>query len=89
MNLPKPLLKFQIVKNSKYPVFDTKRQMRLVETNQVLIQRMLSSKNISEWNKNRESIIVGFNNLTNEDKGLLKIMFLGYIDSTLTKPFKA
>jgi len=83
-----PILKIAIIGQSKHPAVDTVRQLRLVKSNDGLINKMLLTKNITEWNNTRASIGKAFDSMANSEKTLLKVLFLGHIDGSLKKPFK-
>ena len=56
--------------------------------NEPLISLMKSSKDIREWNKNREVVKNQFAIIEHPEKSLLTVMILGYIDGKLFKPFR-
>jgi hypothetical protein len=80
-------MKFNVTKH-KQCIFDSSRQLRLVNNNTNLIDYIKQATSIKDWNARRDAIKNSFDSLPNEEKELLKIMFLGYIDTNVFKSIK-
>lgn len=80
-------MKFQIT-NKKQCIFDPGSQMALIKNNTSLIDFLKPSISIKDWNDRRNKIKAAFRALTQPDKDMLELMFLGYADTVVFKQVK-
>jgi hypothetical protein len=84
-------MNFDINKTQKTPLFDQSLQLQIVKLNPDKLQLMKNSKDIKEWNNNREIVIASFKDLITQNprNEIYCLMLMGYIDGYLFQTLKS